>query len=42
MKKTKFYIEFKDGTIIYIDSECEMWKTLYFNDKPVECYGEVL
>lgn len=40
-RRGKWYITFKSGETRYCDSECEMWKTLYFavNEKAVDVYG---
>ena len=43
-RRGKWYITFKTSDTIYLDSECEMWKSLYLNNeekRPVSCYGEI-
>lgn len=43
-RRGKWYITFKNSDVIFLNSECEMWKTLYLNNeakRPVSCYGEI-
>lgn len=43
-RRGKWYITFQNSDTVYLESECEMWKTLYLNDRakrPVDCYGEI-
>ena len=43
-RRGHWYITFKNSDVIFLNSECEMWKTLYLNNeakRPVSCYGEI-
>lgn len=43
-RRGKWYITFKNTDVIFLDSECELWKTLYLNNeakRPVSVYGEI-
>ena len=40
-RRGKWYITFKAGETRYCDTELEMYKTLYYTDCPVACYGEI-
>ena len=42
MLKEFWYIEFKDGNLMYFETELDMYKYLYEKTFPgtVECYGK--